>query len=270
MMTRLLFIALGLLLLLTRCGSGESGCLDVLATNFDVAADAACSNCCEYPTLALRFDHRVQDSLNFQLNAPYLDARGMPFVVSRLRFYVSGVALVLDSGDTLRVRESLELLLSDGTQATIVDDVALVEKRIGTYSTVALGTIIGSGRASQLLLDIGLRPPATAAAIANVAAGHPLAVQEPSLHDGTTYVQQEWIVQPDTTDATSLRTLRHVGAAVAMQWPLALEVRRGYDLEVRLELDYADWWQGVDFSADEATIWQQLLANLPSAITVVP
>lgn len=270
MMTRLLIGALCLALLWTSCGGGEAGCLDVNATNFDVAADAACSNCCEYPTLSLRFNHRVQDSLDFQLNAPYLDARGVAFEVSRLRFYVSGVALVLDSGDTVRVRESLALPLLDGSEALITDDVSLVEKRIGTYSTVEVGTVIGSGTATQLLLYLGLRAPATVADVAAMAAGHPLGAQTPSLHDGTTYVQQEWVVQPDTSDASSLRELRYTDAAIPLQWPIAVTLRRGYDTQLTLQVDYAVWWQGVDFTASEATIWQQLSANLPSAITVVP
>lgn len=251
------------------CGSGEAGCLDVLATNFDVTADAPCSNCCTYPQLALRFNHRVEDSLDFQLNAPYLDARGAAFSVSRLRFYVSGVALVLATGDTLRIQDRLEATLADGTMATLTDDMALVEKRIGTYSTVTLGTIAGSGTATQLLLDIGLRAPATQVDVTTVAAGHPLANQLPSLHNGSTYVQQDWTVLPDTADVLSLRELRYTGEAISLHWPIEVVLRRGYDVQLTLQIDYSTWWQGVDFTAPEADIWQQLTANLPQAISVV-
>ncbi|MEL6719310.1 MAG: hypothetical protein AAFP82_11385, partial [Bacteroidota bacterium] len=145
------FIALVFMALFFQsCYENMEGCLDVNATNFDVAADRECEDCCTYPLLRLAVQHVYtakvleKDTLvRFNLDKPYtLDSINF-FSLTDLRYYISEIKLVRENGDLVDIEEEVEVILLQGLDTvpdfTTKDNFVLIDRsnitpsRIGTF-----------------------------------------------------------------------------------------------------------------------------------------
>ncbi|MEL6925330.1 MAG: MbnP family protein, partial [Bacteroidota bacterium] len=169
------------LFLLVGCYEPVEACLDLQATNFEVTADRACSDCCTYPTLSLSFSHKVDS--NFLSNEDvYLNRVGRPYRIESVVFYISNVQLVDAAGNGYGVEDQIELLaLNNGVEEwlELEDNFLLIER---TTRNVTLGEFRSSGDFVGLRFFVGINAPANNANPASLPDGHPLSIGPDSLH----------------------------------------------------------------------------------------
>ncbi|MBK7408422.1 MAG: hypothetical protein IPJ40_10395 [Saprospirales bacterium] len=153
------------LLLLAGCYQKEEGCLDIHAVNFNVAADKPCADCCTYPKLSVKLEHKAilpDTLLPFRYDSLYYVAAypGVKFRFHRLRYYLSDIRLVR-SGATGQVMDSVTLYLpqspGDTVPVRVVNDFILADRDFLKAST--LGTWEGDGSFDRLEFTIGVEDP---------------------------------------------------------------------------------------------------------------
>lgn len=92
------------------CYEQQEGCLDALASNFEIDSDDGCSSCCEYPHLTFTIKH-LYDTLNFNLGQVYSNGLGQTFIPRAISFFVSDVTLL--QGENWRPVDN-SILISNG------------------------------------------------------------------------------------------------------------------------------------------------------------
>ncbi len=257
--------------ILGSCGSGEEGCLDISATNYDVSADVSCASCCTYPALSMRINHRM-DSVTFALNSVYHDASGTPFTVAGVQFYVSDLKLVKSDGSTVGVTDELTLTFSDNTIMDIEDNFALYEKSIGTYSPADFGTISTSGNFTKIQFYVGVTPFANHAEPSKMPSGHPLAIQSDTMHwnlnDGYIFNKIQIVKDTSSTNITTFE-IGNDGNLVFVELDYPQTIQRGFNIALALNLDYAQLFSGIQFQTDDdAAIKAKIISNTASAFSV--
>lgn len=117
---------------LSGCYEPESGCLDLLANNYEVSSDNACKDCCTYPSFRVEMKHQWNDT-TFSFGDTLTNDIGSSFVLLDQKFYLSDWYYTLDDGTTFRSRDSILLLLSDN-ETYVKRDILLVRKNQGSIS----------------------------------------------------------------------------------------------------------------------------------------
>lgn len=256
---------------LMGCGSEESGCLDIQATNFDVTADEACKDCCTYPDLTFRVNH-VYDSLTFSLEEIYEDAGQTPYYLTSVQFYVSDIELVRADGSSVGVTDVLELTLADGSTTEVSDDFILINKSIGSYSLRTVGNISTSGSFTKIRFKIGVTPAANYADIDRMPSGHALAMQSDTMYRSMAegYIFNKIKMVADT--ATKVEQIYEILGdnnlkTIELAYPLV--VAEGFDVAIVLALDYKKLFEGINFKIDnEATILTKIADNTTGAFSL--
>ncbi|MDH3651152.1 MAG: hypothetical protein OEQ53_15815, partial [Saprospiraceae bacterium] len=144
--------ALALGILLIGCYEKKEGCLDALASNFDVTADLDC--CCSYPQLILDVKH-VYDSVNLNLGDVYTNQHLQVFRLLSFAFYVSDVQL-RKADKWTSVSNQVEFSDNSGQLHSESDDVTIISRQTFRFN---IGTFIESGSYEQIRFTVGLVPP---------------------------------------------------------------------------------------------------------------
>lgn len=264
----LLFIAT-ISLFFIQCGANEEGCLDPSATNYDPSVDVNC--CCEYPTLALRITHKA-DSLTFNYNTPYLDDNGNVFTISSWRLYISDFELVRADETSMTVTDSIAISLMDDngnfyTQYT-KDNFALIEKSTFKYT---FGNINETGNFVKVRFKVGVSVPANHGLADNLVSSHPLGLQADSMYwnmiDG--YIFNKIKVVTDTAaNTTKTFEVGFDSNLVTVEIDTAINVSKGENITINLDLNYLNFLDGVKFQQDsDAAILQKIVANSATAFS---
>lgn len=256
---------LGLLLAMSisACLEPEEGCLDESASNYNVTADRNC--CCEYPQLILRFTHRW-DTLDFSPGGFY-PHNGKVLSFSRLQYYVSEIAL--RSGAELFPIE--EVFSSDSLQASVIDDVILVQSNQSQHT---VGTFVQPDKEmDSLVFRLGLGEEWDGAEPDLFEEGHPLHPASDSVYDASSgqYFTMTMQLRPDSSSTDEKALYLRFEDNVFLQKAVTLIPVRGFDPEIRIEVDYKIWMEDIDFENDgEDQIRQKLEENAEAAFSVVP
>jgi len=261
------------------CFTDVEGCLDLAATNFDVSADKACKDCCEFPTLTLAFQHRGIPSYNpdtsfsFKYDTPYsvFPDTSRKFSVQRIRFFISNFKLVNENGQEVGVMDSLELEAPAGTTLKVEDNFAKVDRDI--FQANKIGTFVTQGLFRKIRFTLGLAPELLQTAPESVPAGHPLNVDQDSLNfeEGTGYIplliQLKKDIFPGTL-LTKFKIMEPIQIELKLLGPF--EVKEGFSLTVSLQINYLAWFAGVDFANDaDAEIENKIVQNLASSFSLI-
>lgn len=275
-MSKLLPFLFLILIFQTACYEPQEGCLDIEATNYDVTSDDACADCCAYPTLKVGALHRVDFSFPTDTSLLFLYDTLYPnyaaemvdsFVIDRIRFFISDIRLVKDSGEEIGVVDTLELEVASGEKITVEDSFVKLDRDI--FATRTVGTILTSGTFKGVKFKIGLDEPLLETNPGSVPSGHPLSIEDDVLNYDTLegkYIPNLLIYRQDTVSADSLFVEIIEPDTLTLFFDAPVELDRGFSLSLVLKVDYMAWFDGVDVSKnplgiDVSTAIRQNLRN---------
>lgn len=245
---------------LSACLEQSEGCLDVLASNFDVEATDDC--CCEYPELTLNFNH-LYGKENFTLGDSLVNALGQAFRVLDFAFYVSDVQ-VQQEGRWFSVNDSTTYALSSGMSLTDYDDIIAITRNQFSYP---IGTLRQSGLFQGLRLSLGLTSPQATAVFESLEEDHVLR-SNADLYDASSTTFRDLAVEM-VVEADTITVALPAGADFApIVFSTDKEKARGFDLNYSLQIDYREWFHTLDLSQTDQ-IATQLQGNLNSSIALV-
>lgn len=272
LMTKFTFPILALCLCaLSACFEPRDGCLDIEATNFDAAADKNC--CCAYPLLNLTLLPRY-DTLVWKPDTAYQYAPGKWFRLKQAVFYLSDFQLT-QAGMAFPVSDTLSLKTwgtgNDTVPLTFTNDFQLVRRTATNYN---VGTFRPSGLFETIRFRIGLADAANRTIPALAPEGHALRSQPEGLWLGrdTGYVALKLVFTRDTFSSTvpdTLRFFRPDFSNLLLEKDGPFTHESGYDLKLKLTVDYREIFRDVDLSSGDISAWKtQIIANLPQIFHV--
>jgi hypothetical protein len=132
---------------LTSCYTRKEGCIDTLASNFDVTSDDACTKCCKFPKIILKIDHFAGDSV-FNNQTVYINQYDQKYQLQDIRYYLSSVKL-FQKNNTYTIAE--EITTDNGDK--IKDDVKICRL---SDSELVFGTQAAYGKFDSLIFYSGL------------------------------------------------------------------------------------------------------------------
>lgn len=257
--------------LASACYENRVACLDGDATNFDILADEACPDCCEFPAFSLDVA-RFWGSAPLVADSVYTDGAGNAFRLLRLRVYLS--ELGLSAGATQlpvpeNPTEARVVVGGDTTLTTINANVVLLANTGSTVATV--GRLrVGEGALTQVQGFVGFPGDFPRVVPGSAPGGSPLATQPGLLNfnDGAGYLTASLeVARPALGD--TLRVDLRDPRPLTLPFPGPLAPLRGVDLTLELVADYRLALGNLDLTADPATVAAGLADNLQAWLTVV-
>ena len=256
------------LFLLPACYEKQEGCLDINAANFDVAADIPCSECCVYPQLSVKLEHKAvlpDTILPFRYDSLFSVAAypAVKFRFHRLRYYLSNIRLVR-SGASGGVADSITLYLpqspGDTVPVRVVNDFMVADRDF--LQAKKLGTWKGEGTFDRLEFTLGVDDAIRYTDPAKTPAGH--ALQAPV--DGYNWTESEGYISNFMRYSTEAQAQDTIDVAITTPVPVSLtldpplEIIPGYNITLTLYVNYLAWLEGLDLStATPSAIEQQYI-----------
>ncbi len=266
-------LSIGVLMTFSSCYQKQEGCLDIRATNFDLEADIACEDCCEYPDLKLKFLHRevLPDTLyNIGYgDSVYLDGAGNPFRINSLKYYVSNIRLVATDGTEAGVNETIDIVTPNGV-ITFSNDFLLIN---GSFSSaLTAGSFSTIKTFDKVRFFIGLDSDLQSVDPSTLPDNHVLAInQDTSMYDiqNGMYLIGNYEIFKDTTATDTIPRVLTIPmflgpVELTLDFPEEIALPEGFDIEISLQVDVPDWFATADvrFSSD-----QQLFTNIVSKMS---
>ncbi len=257
-------------LFISACKDPVEGCLDIEASNYNVAADNPCPDCCTYPRINLEVFHSFQDSFRFSYDSLYI-FEGNVGRFEEVVFYLSEFKL-FGSSDTLEVNEVMSFDIINGGAESFKDDFTLVSRSILSFD-YDIGEIRGSGQYDNLSFVVGLLGNAEFINVETVPEDHALALSVDSTiwtyPEG--YVFNRVIIIPDTMEVNSKRQFDLKGPSdiqrITLPFPQSLDL--GSSVTIPLKIDYKKWFSGINFVAeDSVTITEKIVTNTTNAFSI--
>jgi hypothetical protein len=267
---------------LVACYEPVEGCLNPRASNFDLDADEACSDCCTLPELKITFNavwSDAEESQVLRLDTFYTDALGQAWRFKRLRFYWSGLSLEKTDGSLLLIQDSLTIAIAAGADtSTIVirDDIVLADI-VGASRRFTVGTIEANGFMSRLNGFLGIAQPANRAVTTSVPSTNPLAPQLGKMNfgseNGYVFAKLEYYQDTIATD-TIAREINIFGedvlTAFSLDLPLPMQLVEGFDQVLLIEQDIARLFDGINVRlADTSLLKVQFVNNLTQSFQLL-
>lgn len=274
-------------LLLPACYEPKEGCLDAQATNFDLEADEACADCCEYPTFQLALQHRIvligQAERRFSTDSVYYDGSGQPFRFQNIRFYLSNLHLVRADGSEAPVSNNIELDLYDPAgaprKATVEDNFLLANPAF--EQTYTIGPFRQSGNNFvKVRFAIGIEGIANEAIPDSLPDDYPLGRIEEALdlhfNPDSGYVFSHIEVLRDTTAADTIPVVLRTGTTpylrvVELSLPSGgFTPSDGFNTRLTLRVNYVEWFQSLNIRQDTpAQMIEKIVENLANSFSVI-
>ena len=248
------------------CGEDIEGCLDPNAANFDPSADVSC--CCEYPqlTVKLSYSNYASDSSSFALNVPYNDDNGQVFAVSDLRFYLSDFELIRSDNSVVTVTDTLEVMLRNGTLATLTDDFCLVRNSVFKYN---IGTTDVSGDFTKIRFKVGLDSIASLVSPQDLETAHPLH-SDFGMFSNDSYSYNKIAIITDTSFSDVVSTYIINAEAVEIELDYNFTINSGFDTEIKINADLKNLLKTIDFQNDDYNaIISKIVANTSDIFRIV-
>ena len=274
-------------LLLPACYEPKEGCLDAQATNFELDADEACPNCCEYPSLQLALRHRIvlfgQEEDRFSTDSIYYDGSGQPFRFNNIRFYLSNLRLVRSDGSEAMVSDTIELDLYAPSgaprKATAEDNFLLANPLF--EQTYTIGAFRESGsNFEKIRFAVGIEGIANEAIPDSLPDDYPLGRIEQALdlhfNQDSGYVFSHIELFRDTTAADTIPVVLRIGTMPYLRVVELLLPSGGYtpsdgfNTLVTLRVNYVEWFQSLNIRQDTpAQMIEKIVQNLANSFSVI-
>ncbi|NUO02053.1 MAG: hypothetical protein HUU01_15725 [Saprospiraceae bacterium] len=281
---------LGLMLccsmLLSACYEPTEGCLDARATNFDLQADEACSDCCEYPTFQLSLQHRIVlpgREFRFSTDSVYYDGSGNPFRFQNIRFYLSNIHLVRSDGTEAIVEDTIELNLFDPSgmprKATVEDNFLLANPVF--EQTYTLGSLRESdSNFEKIRFAVGVEGVANEAIPDSLPDDYPLGRIEETLdlhfNQDYGYVFNYLSLFRDTLSTNTTPVVLRIGTTPYLRVvelflpPGGFTPTDGFNTLVTLRINYVEWFQSLNVQSDTpGQMTEKIVQNLANSFSVI-
>ncbi|MBK7223607.1 MAG: hypothetical protein IPH94_20580 [Saprospiraceae bacterium] len=153
MASKLLYgwLAMMTIVSLASCYEEQDGCLDLLAANYNAAADKECEGCCTYPSLRVSLVNQWNDR-NFILNDTFTNLQGQSFIILQQKFFLAGIGMADEKSSPI----PFELLTSytwlDGKEAEVANNFKLIS---GTLAEVVINTFRKEGGVTSFEYGVG-------------------------------------------------------------------------------------------------------------------
>ncbi len=260
-MKKLFLFAFSAVLGFSACQKKVEGCLDAEAQNFQVDADRSCDSCCVYPKLQLDVAPASPfDSLR-------KDARGVPFRLRALTFYLSGIELLRADGSVFRVQDSVRMrVFPDSSSQFLRRDFALVKHSQFNFQ---VGSVVAKGEFSGLRFLVGLDDAQNRAIPKLAATGSALALQTEKMWatPDSGYFFFKLVLKKDTAAAAAESAIlfeKTAGrAAVVLYFSAPKTFKKVKTAAVTIIYDLNWLLEGLDFSKPDVELSAAIRAKLP-------
>ena len=265
----LLFVLLPLLA--SACYEDNVACLDPDATNYDILADEACPDCCEFPVFSLDVARRWADS-SFRTTDVYPDGAGNQIRVLDFRVYLTELGLSTATETLPEPLNEIEVGVLSGGDTVLTDfnaNLALLETNT-TATSRDIGRLrVGTEALTQVQGRLGTAPDYPAIVPATAPAASPLSTQAGLLNfnDGAGYLTASARYLLVATNDT-VRVDLYDSTPFALRFPGPLAPLRGVDLTLEIDADYREVFGTIDLSADRETVADGIFAGLQRWLTV--
>lgn len=261
-----LFVS-GTLLSFSNCYEPKTDCLDIRATNFNVAADKPCSGCCSYPTLKLQVNYVFGDkplsfTENYALNG--VDT----FQILAAKTYLSDFQWVTTDNVVRKVTDTIQLMgYSQNQFAT--NDFVLINKKEGFNFDV--GHFKEGGNFAKISFKVGLNPIANQTNPIKMPVTHALNTSRDTvkmhLDSLQGYIFNKIVLQKTTLPQKNV-VLQMAQTAIPIVFNVNFALKEGFDAILTLKVDYKKLLQGVDFNQSQAAMQSQMIANTPNIFSL--
>ena len=233
------------------CYTPIDGCLDPESTNYSIAGDRDCDDCCTYPKVKLSIFHQYGDT-TLILEDTLVNNLGQEYSIIKFAYFLSDFKMYTD-GIVHEVEDSIQLDVDDGTEYT-KDDVIRVRRDGFSYE---FGTVIFEGIGEKLSFNVGLPEILNMNPFTTPISEHPITSDADTLFrevEGDYVFQRVQIAQgeafKDTViyDVVGQHNLIEVSILVADDKDFVFESFRGKSKTIIIEARYNMWFEDVDFS----------------------
>jgi hypothetical protein len=244
------------------CTTRVEGCLDVGAVNFDLDADRACEECCQFPVLSISLSQKWNDR-NFTTEDTLYDIHQVPYMVKDLRYYLSSFSW-FDAGGAVYTVDTT-VIRCGASALPYTSDIIEIESRRFSYNldTFHVFPIIDSLRFDVGCLDrfdcVDEGDMLTPAVLSGASPlWDSLSMQRASVR---IVLQKDLMSQQLDTVYLRLCHKEHISYNASFQ--------PGKNQVMDITVNYALWFEGFD-TAELFSLETSLNAGIPGSFTRTP
>jgi hypothetical protein len=144
------FVFLSVLSLFS-CYEEKEGCLDIFASNYDVSADFACMECCDYPTASLDLSHTFNNE-PYKLNDSIANNINSYFKVISQKIFISDI-FIFDGKEKIDFIINETYTFNDGKKEKKPKNYTLIDanSKINPFANIRY-----SGKCDSIELRLGM------------------------------------------------------------------------------------------------------------------
>jgi hypothetical protein len=257
----------GIVFSFSNCYEPKTDCLDIRATNFNVAADKPCSDCCNYPVLKLQINYVFgNSSLNF--NDKYSLNGIDTFQIHAAKMYLSDFQWVTTDNVVRKVTDTIQLMGYNQNQFA-TNDFVLINKNDGFNFDV--GHFKEGGNFAKMSFKVGLNSIANQTNPVKMPVAHPLSASRDTvsmyLDSLQGYIFNKIVLQKTNLPQKNV-VLQMAQNPVPIIFNVNFVIKDGFDGIIKLKVDYKKLLEGVDFNQTQAVMQSQMIANTPNIFSL--
>lgn len=239
---------------LSSCFERKEGCLDSLASNYDVNAYDSCEDCCVFPDVRLNMTHKAGDSV-YNSQDTLINNFGELFNIVEVRYYLSDVDIFQDN---VPVRAFTNLSTA-GAGYIRPDDIAIVRSNT---SQISLGKFRTFGQFDKISFRLGVDKRVLTDTFVNLSPQHPLNARN-KIQDSEGELFQMSVryrvINPDT-----LRTIwiDSLPGELLFTKQENVVTRKGEQIIFRLESDYLPLFMNTELSRSDDEVKNDMIREL--------
>jgi hypothetical protein len=251
----------------SNCYEPKTDCLDIRATNFNVAADKPCSGCCNYPLLKLQMNYVFGSNL-LSFNDKYSLNGVDSFQILAAKMYLSDFEWVTADNGVKKVIDTIQLMGYNQNRFATNDFVLINKKDAFSFD---VGHFKEGGSFAKIGFKVGLNSIANQTNPVKMPVTHPLNTSRDTvtmyLDSLQGYIFNKIVLQKTTLPQKNV-ILQMSQNPVPIVFNVNFVIKEGFDGIIKLKVDYKKLLQGVDFNQTQAMMQSQMIANTPNIFSL--
>ena len=251
-------------LIFMACQEPKPGCTDIRATNFDVTAAKTDNNTCIFPKLVFQVAYVVGDSSYIETSS-YKNAVNQSFKIIRAATYLSDFQLFTNDGKAFKTIDSLTLYRQTDT-INALNTFAMIGRNNGFEFQI--GTFEAVGKTfSKCRFNVGLMPEINKTDATKMLTG-PLSIRPDSMYNRATksYIFNKIIVASGLNFKDTLNV--EMTTLMPIELSKTLPTIEGADALIKLQINYLQLFNGVNFTENPSTTRQKIVDNTPKMFSL--
>ena len=252
-------------LLILSCDQPKTGCTDIRATNFDVAAAKADNTTCTFPSLIFQVAYVVGDS-SFLPTSIYKNAKSQSFKILQAATYLSDFQLITSDNKISKPIDSIALYRQSDTIRAL-NSFALIGRNNGFSFTI--GTFEDVGKTfARCQFNLGLTDVVNLTDATKMPFGHPLSIRADSMYNRAAkkYIFNKIVVASGTNFKDTLR-LELAGLEV-IKLDKNIKTVEGSDVVISLIVNYLKLFDNVDFTENQTATIGKMTTNAKNVFSI--